>query len=68
MLDIAVPFVCSLEEKKKTLQGQEGFVKQRLCLAGKKKKKENLMLRIEMSARQGEKKVLLAQRGSLQEA
>lgn len=63
MLDIPVPFVCSLE-------GQEGFVKQRLCLAGKKKKKkkENLMLRIEMSARQGEKKVLLAQRGSLQEA
>lgn len=61
MLEIPIPFVCSLKKK---IQGQEGFVKKRLCVTGRKKKD----VKNQNFCRTREKKALPAQRGSLQEA
>lgn len=64
MLDIPVPFVCSLE-KKTTYKARKGL-SNRGCASLAKKGKSNV--KNQNFCTSGGKKVLLAQRGSLQEA
>lgn len=64
MLDIPVPFVCALEKKKKPYKARKGL-SNRGCASLAKKK---INVKNQNFCTSGGKKVLLAQRGSLQEA